>query len=228
MHSGLLGALRVGELLYIAKTRKPRARVLPYFSFLLLFQMVPDGWLPSQGALTGGLGRCYFWLAAPKMIVSQAAPPRLNTGAIWGFCRLGLATPGYGRRNNDHSVCGDNGCQMHGENVPLRGEIMADIRLRLIDWRRVREGRLYGFAEVEPLPAGLLLHQVPVLMSRRGVPWACMPTKPRLDADGRQMREFDGTPRYEQVVTWSRQRRAREFSAAVVELVRRTHPQDLA
>jgi hypothetical protein len=114
MRSELLGALRVGELLYIAKTRKPRARVLSYFSFLLLFQMVPGGWLPSQGALTGGLGRCYFWLAAPKMTASQACLPRLNNGVIWGFYGLGIATPGYGRRNNDHSVCVHIGCQKCG------------------------------------------------------------------------------------------------------------------
>jgi hypothetical protein len=104
---------------------------------------------------------------------------------------------------------------------------MAELRLRLIDWRRVRKGKLYGFAELELQPIGLLLHQVPVLMNEKNGPWACMPTKPRLDAGGRQMREFDGSPRYEQVVTWSTQRRSREFSAAVVELVRRKHPQDL-
>jgi hypothetical protein len=69
---------------------------------------------------------------------------------------------------------------------------MAEMRLRLIDWRRVRKGKLYGFAELELQPIGLLLHQVPVLMNEKSGPWACMPTKPRLDGDGRQMRRLTG------------------------------------
>jgi hypothetical protein len=103
---------------------------------------------------------------------------------------------------------------------------MADVRLRLIDWRRVRKGRLFGFASVELQPLGLQVREIPVLSGERG-PWACVPTKPRLDANGQQQRDVDGQPRYDRVLSWSTRRRESDFSAAVVALVRRRHPQDL-
>ena len=104
---------------------------------------------------------------------------------------------------------------------------MADVRLRLIDWRRVRKGRLYGFAAVEFEPMGLQMREIPVLMSTNGGPWACVPTKPRVDANGQQQRDVDGSPRYDRVLSWSTKRREVDFSDAIVKLVRRKHPQDL-
>jgi hypothetical protein len=104
---------------------------------------------------------------------------------------------------------------------------MADVRLRLIDWRPVRKGRLYGFASVEFQPMGLQMREIPVLRSERNGPWACVPTKPRLDANGHQQRDVDGAPRYDRILGWSTRRRESDFSAAVVALVRRRHPQDI-
>jgi hypothetical protein len=104
---------------------------------------------------------------------------------------------------------------------------MADVRLRLIDWRPVRKGKLYGFATVEVAPIGLRMHEIPVLRSERGGPWACVPTKPRLGASGQQQREVDGSPRYDRILSWSTRSRENDFSTAVVELVRRKHPNDL-
>ena len=103
---------------------------------------------------------------------------------------------------------------------------MADVRLRLVDWRPVRKGRLFGFATVELEPIGLRMAEIPVLTGEGG-PWACVPAKPRLDADRRQARELDGSPRFDRFLTWSTKRRENDFSAAVVALVRRRHPQDL-
>ena len=105
---------------------------------------------------------------------------------------------------------------------------MADVRLRLIDWRPVRKGRLYGFASVEFQPIGLQMREIPVLRGERDEPWACVPTKPRLDGNRQQQREVDGAPRYDRILGWSTRRRESDFSAAVVALVRRRHPQDLA
>lgn len=104
---------------------------------------------------------------------------------------------------------------------------MADVRLRLIDWRPLRKGRLYGFASVEFQPMGLQMREIPVLMNERNGPWACVPTKPRLDGNGQQQREVDGSPRYERILGWVTRRRENDFSTAVVVLVRRRHPQDL-
>ena len=104
---------------------------------------------------------------------------------------------------------------------------MADVRLRLINWRPVRKGKLYGFAVIEFAPIGLQMREIPVLKGEKSGPWACVPTKPRLDAEGHQMREVDGSPRYDRILGWSSRRRESDFSAAVVALVRRRHPQDL-
>jgi hypothetical protein len=104
---------------------------------------------------------------------------------------------------------------------------MADVRLRLIDWRRVRKGKLFGFAAVEFQPIGLQMREIPVLRGERDGPWACVPTKPRLDGNGQQQRDVDGSPVYDRVLSWSTRRRETDFSAAVVALVRRRHPQDL-
>jgi hypothetical protein len=104
---------------------------------------------------------------------------------------------------------------------------MADVRLRLIDWRPVRKGRLYGLAGIEFAPIGLQMREIPVLMGKRSGPWACVPTKPRLDGNGQQAREVDGSPRYDRILGWSTRHRECEFSAAVVALVRRRYPQDL-
>jgi DNA-binding cell septation regulator SpoVG len=103
---------------------------------------------------------------------------------------------------------------------------MADVRLRLVEWRQVRKGRLYGFASVEFEPLGLKMHEIPILMGKDG-PWACVPTKPRLDGNGQQQRDVDGSPRYDRVLSWSTKRRENEFSDAIVKLVRRKHAQDL-
>jgi hypothetical protein len=104
---------------------------------------------------------------------------------------------------------------------------MADVRLRLIDWRRVRKGKLYGFAAIQFDPIGLQLREIPVLMGEKSGPWACVPTKPRLDATGHQQRDVDGSPRYDRILGWSTRQRETDFSLAVVGLVRRRHPQDL-
>jgi hypothetical protein len=104
---------------------------------------------------------------------------------------------------------------------------MADVRLRLVDWRRVRKGRLYGFACVELQPIGLRVHEIPVLSNEKTGPWACVPTKPRVDGNGHQQRDVDGSPRYDRVLSWATKSRESDFSEAIVKLVRRRHPQDL-
>ena len=84
-------------------------------------------------------------------------------------------------------------------------------RLRLIDWRPVRKGQLFGFASVE-LPIGLCVHDVAVLHGKNG-PWAALPTKAELDGDRRQRRDVDGRPSYARVLSWRTRHLEAAFSA---------------
>jgi hypothetical protein len=100
-------------------------------------------------------------------------------------------------------------------------------RLRLVEWRRLRRGKLFGFAVIDT-PIGLLIHDVPVLQGKDG-PWACVPTKAQIDRHGRQRYDaVTGRPAYGRVLSWRSRRFEQEFSRRVVELVRAAHPEDLA
>jgi hypothetical protein len=99
-------------------------------------------------------------------------------------------------------------------------------RLRLLGWRRLRQGKLYGFVNVE-LPIGLQVFDVPVLRGQDGQPWAALPTKPQVDRDGHQRHDGTGKAAYARVVAWRSRRLEQAFSQRVVDLVRRAHPEDL-
>lgn len=98
--------------------------------------------------------------------------------------------------------------------------------MRLVGWRPLRQGKVYGFAEVE-LPIGLRIAEIPVLLGSEG-PWAALPGKPELERDGRTVRlDADGKVVYRDLLVW-RSRKLREaFSDRVVALVRSSYPADI-
>jgi hypothetical protein len=98
-------------------------------------------------------------------------------------------------------------------------------QMRLMNWRALRQGKLYGFADVE-LPIGLRINQCALLEGAEGV-WASLPTRPELDRDGALRLGANGARVYQAVNEW-RSRRLREaFSERVVALVRQAYPHDL-
>jgi|SRR6516162_6149568 hypothetical protein len=98
--------------------------------------------------------------------------------------------------------------------------------MRLLGWRPVRQGKLYGFAEVE-LPIGLIIGEIPLLRGPEGL-WAVLPSKPELDRDGRTVRTGgDGKALYREIMRWRSRRLRTAFSERVVALVRAAHPGDL-
>ena len=99
-------------------------------------------------------------------------------------------------------------------------------QMRLLGWRRLRQGSLYGFAEIE-LPIGLVIGEIPLLRGAEGL-WAALPSKPELDRGNRSVRiGGDGKPLYREIMRWRTRKLREAFSARVVELVRAAHPDDL-
>jgi hypothetical protein len=103
---------------------------------------------------------------------------------------------------------------------------MADERMRLVGWRPLRQGKLYGFAEVE-LPIGLRIAEIPVLRGSEG-PWAALPGKPELERDGRTVRlDADGKVVHRDLLAWRSRKLRKAFSDRVVALVRSVYPIDI-
>jgi hypothetical protein len=99
-------------------------------------------------------------------------------------------------------------------------------RMRLVEWRRLRQGRLYGFATVE-LPIGLVIREIGVLRGPEGL-WAALPGKPELDRDNRIARTGDdGKVLYRELLSWRTRKLRAAFSQRVLELVRAAYPADL-
>jgi hypothetical protein len=97
--------------------------------------------------------------------------------------------------------------------------------IALVAWRPFVKGALRGFATVE-LPIGLEIADCPVLVSN-GKAWASLPSKPVLDRDGRQKTDANGRPAYTAILEWRAQELRDRFSDAVVEAIRRLHPEAL-
>ena len=98
-------------------------------------------------------------------------------------------------------------------------------RMRLISWKPITKGSLRGFVAVE-LPIGLKIHDVPVLVSN-GKAWAALPSKPQIDKEGKHKTDANGKAAYVPVLEWKNRELNDRFSAAVVEIIRREHPDAL-
>jgi hypothetical protein len=94
-------------------------------------------------------------------------------------------------------------------------------RMVLESFKPMLKGALRGFASVR-LPIGRVITDIPVCTSR-GRTWASLPSKTILDREGRHLEE-NGKKRYAPFLSWPDRAAADRWSAAVVELVRRHHP----
>ena len=99
------------------------------------------------------------------------------------------------------------------------------LNIRLLAFRPVVKGSLRGFANVEMAP-GLIIEDAPVLVSN-GKPWCTLPTKPQLDEAGKHRVGADGKKLYTALVKWSSRQLGDAFSTAVIEAIRRMHPDAL-
>jgi hypothetical protein len=94
--------------------------------------------------------------------------------------------------------------------------------LALRGWRPLRRNTLHGVVDVV-LPNGLEI-DIAVHVSG-GRAWASLPARPVLDGGRHVIR--DGKPAYVRSLAWRSRDLSDKFSAAVVELVRRTYPDAL-
>jgi hypothetical protein len=90
-------------------------------------------------------------------------------------------------------------------------------------WRPTHRATLRGFADIE-LPSGLQIDDVAVHVWA-GRAWASLPARPIVE-DGRHV-ICDRKPQYATIIRWGTRDLADRFSAAVVELLGRTHPEEL-
>ena len=95
----------------------------------------------------------------------------------------------------------------------------------LRSFRPLAKGKLKGFASVE-LPCGRVLVDLPVFTGRDG-PWTGLPRKAALESERRQKLDANGQPSFQAVAQWCSRDLADQFSAAIIQLVRATHPSAL-
>jgi hypothetical protein len=98
-------------------------------------------------------------------------------------------------------------------------------RMRLVEWRPLRRNTLHGFAVVE-MPSGLVIRDISI-HQKSGKWWASLPSRPMLDAEGRQISNHAGHKQYAAVLGWRDRDLADRFSAAAIELIRAEYPADL-
>jgi hypothetical protein len=95
--------------------------------------------------------------------------------------------------------------------------------LRLVSFKPLRKGGLLGFCTIEILAIGLTVDDCP-LQSTHGRIWCGLPGKPVIGQDGRHA-EAGGKKQYAAILKWRDRAHSDRFSDAVVELVRRRHPE---
>ena len=98
-------------------------------------------------------------------------------------------------------------------------------RMKLLEWRPVQKNTLRGFANIE-MPSGLVIRDI-AIHEKEHKWWASLPSRPVLDADGRQVVNHAGHKQYAALLGWRDRDLADRFSAAAVELIRAEHSADL-
>jgi hypothetical protein len=100
-------------------------------------------------------------------------------------------------------------------------------RLRLDAFKAMTRSTLRGFAIITIEPIGLTIDDVHVHQAASGAPYALLPSKAQLKADGSVIRRDDGKVAYTPVLKFANREANDRFSLGVVELVRRRHPEVL-
>jgi hypothetical protein len=100
---------------------------------------------------------------------------------------------------------------------------MAPPSIIISEWKPRISGSLRGFCTAR-LPSGMILHEVGI-HTRNGSWWAAPPSRPMVGKDGTAMRGEDGRIRYSRIISFARREVRDRLSQAVVDALRRTHPE---
>jgi hypothetical protein len=96
----------------------------------------------------------------------------------------------------------------------------------ITDWKARQAATLRGFCTAH-LPSGMVLHEVSI-HTRNGSWWASPASKPMLAKDGTALRDTDGKIRYSPIVSFTDKQTRDRLSHAVVDALRRAHPEVFA
>jgi hypothetical protein len=99
-------------------------------------------------------------------------------------------------------------------------------QLRFWKWQPIRHRTLAGFVSVE-FGIGLRIADLPVFRTGTTGPWVGQPRAPKLDSAGRQLRGDDGQLLFEATFAWRDRATSDRFSAAVIALLLKKHPDAL-
>jgi hypothetical protein len=99
-------------------------------------------------------------------------------------------------------------------------------KLRIWKWVPIRHKALAGFISVE-FGIGLRIADLPVFRSGSSGPWVGQPRAPKVDSAGRQLRDADGKPAFESTFEWRNRATSDAFSAVVIALLLKKHPDAL-
>jgi hypothetical protein len=94
------------------------------------------------------------------------------------------------------------------------------------DWKPRQSGTLRGFCTAH-LPSGMILHEVGI-HTRNGSWWAAPTSKPMLSREGTALRDESDKIRYAPIVSFNTKQTRDRLSHAVVDALRRAHPEVFA
>jgi hypothetical protein len=101
------------------------------------------------------------------------------------------------------------------------------VRLRLDSFKPMVRASLRGFVTITIEPIGLTIEDVHIHQASSGAPYALLPSKAQIKADGSVIRRDDGKIAYTPVLKFANREASDRFSIGVVELVRRRFPEAL-
>jgi hypothetical protein len=86
------------------------------------------------------------------------------------------------------------------------------------DWREVVKNSLRGFCILTLKPSGIVLHDCQ-LHERDGKRWVALPSKPRIDGEGRHLKDQAGKPLYTRLVEIQGKAERERFQVAALAAI---------
>lgn len=109
-----------------------------------------------------------------------------------------------------------------------RRDLFLALGTELVAWHPMPHGTRLGFVSVRFPSLHMTLRGCAVLRSSKGVPFVVPPARPARNENGRLKRHEGGKAVLEHIVTFDSTTIQRGLSDAILELIDRTHPGEIA